>query len=58
MREQQKEHGKPEQDSYHVGATVDQSNPGGLGQPRGQAASSCRVTRHHRRAVVSVGGTR
>jgi len=35
MREQQKEHGKPEQDSYHVGATVDQSNPGGLGQPRG-----------------------
>jgi hypothetical protein len=27
--------GLPEQDSYHVGATIDQSNPGGLGQPRG-----------------------
>jgi len=55
---QQIHHGLPEQDSYHVGATIDQSNPGGLGQPRGQAASSCRVTRRHRLAVVSAGGTR
>jgi hypothetical protein len=32
---QQIHQGLSEQDSYHVGATIDQSNPGGLGQPRG-----------------------
>ena len=28
-------HHPPEQDSYHMGATIEQANPGGLGQPRG-----------------------
>ena len=33
---EQIDHGTPEQENYRIGATIEQSNPGGLGQPRGE----------------------